>query len=135
MKIGKWLLAAYLALLGFTGTTSHYAIAADVPTSQIPYKQDKTSAESDFSRVALGLTGCLLLLAGAVYVIRRRLGLTLPTGQVKKLRIVETHRLNPRSSLYVIEFAGKYHVLAQGEQGVHCVVSTPIESPAVPEKT
>ena len=134
MSFRKLALAAYLAFLGFACTVSPCAVATDVPATQIPYKRDSNPPEGDFSRVALGLTACLLILAGAVYVIRRRLGLSLEVGKIRKLRVVETHRLNPRSSLYLIEFAGNYHVLAQGEHGINCVVSAPIENVTVPEK-
>jgi flagellar biogenesis protein FliO len=128
MKFGSWLVAGYFAFSGLAGLAAHSAVAADAPVSQIPFKRDNISTASDAPRVALGLTVCFLLLAGAVYVIRRRLGPTLETGRVKRLRVLESHRLSPRSSLHVVEFAGKVHLLAQSEQGIHCLVSTPVGS-------
>ena len=147
MILRRMLVVAFLVFCGVFGFASHYAVAADepapqgqaqaaAPANQIPYKRDHLSTDSDLPRVALGLTVCLLVLSGAVYFLRRRLGINLDVGRNKKLRVVESHRLNPRSSLYVVEFAGKYHLLGQSEHNINCLVSTPIEnSPTLPEQT
>jgi len=145
MTLRRTLMAVFFVLCGVFGFTSHDAVAADepapqgqaqAPASQIPYKRDHMSTDSDLPRVALGLTVCLLVLSGAVYFLRRRLGINLVAGGNKKLRVVESHRLNPSSSLYVVEFAGKYHLLGQSEHSINCLVSTPIENPpSLPEQT
>ncbi|HSY29560.1 MAG TPA: flagellar biosynthetic protein FliO [Burkholderiaceae bacterium] len=141
MTLRKMLVAAFFLACGMFGFATHNAVAADepapsAPASQIPYKRDHISTDSDLPRVALGLTVCLLLLSGAVYFLRRRLGINLEVRCNKKLRVVESHRLNPRSSLYVVAFAGKYHLLGQSEHSINCLVSTPIESPpSLPEQT
>jgi flagellar biosynthetic protein FliO len=133
MKLSRIFAAAFFVWCGTFGFAAPYAVAAEDPApavNQIPYKHDHISADSDLPRVALGLTVCLLVLAGAVYFLRRRLGINLEVGRNKQLRVVESHRLNPRSSLYVVEFAGKYHLLGQSEHSINYLVSSPIENPS-----
>jgi hypothetical protein len=42
------------------------------------------------------------------------------------LNVLEARRLNPRATLYVIEFAGTHHLLAHSEQGIQSIATAPI---------
>ena len=102
----------------------------------IPFKKDRTPVDNDLPRVAMSLTVCLLLLAGGVYVLRRRLGLRFEPGRTgHRARVLESHRLNPQSSLHVVEFAGKQHLLGQTEHNIVCLASVPADSKPSAEQT
>jgi flagellar biogenesis protein FliO len=103
-------------------------LAAEAPTaySSIPFKRESSAAESDSSRLGLGLGFCALLAVGAIWLVRRRNG-SHGRGIAgrKQARVVETSRLSPKSMLHVVEFAGNRYLLTESENGVHCVASTP----------
>ena len=143
MNFSKSLLAGVFAWCGFVGCYGEAAAAEDVsqaapatqtehapvitsPLSKIPYKQERGAISSEFPRGAFALLVCLVLLAGAVYLIRRRLGLPTVIAHGRRLRIVESHRLSPRLSLHVVEFAGKAHLLANSENSIKCLDSVQI---------
>ena len=119
----------------FAGASSHAAgLTAGVTSgsSPIPFKHEAISSESDFGRVITGLLIGVLGLGGYVYFMRRRLGPTsTSTGKTKQLQIIDTQRLNPRTMLYVVEFAGAQYLLAHSEHGVSCLANAPI-APAAP---
>jgi len=139
MNLKKFLLMVLFIMSGALGLMQYACAASEpaasstsVPMSQIPYKHDNISVQSDLPRVAIGMTVCMLLLAGGLYFLRRRLGVKMPGSRNRLLRVVETQRLNPRSSLYVVEFGGNYHLLGQSEQGITCLVSSPTEIAILP---
>jgi flagellar biogenesis protein FliO len=101
------------------------AVEAQVPHQAIPYKRETSSAESDLVRLVGALAVCGAVLGGVLYVLRRRpnlLGGNIPTRR-KKLELLETQRLGPRATLYVVRFAGSLHVLAHSEHGITRVAS------------
>jgi flagellar biogenesis protein FliO len=107
--------------------------AADTPVEPIPYKRDSTSSESDLTRVMIGLGLCGLALAGAVYILRRRLNRNEDAvAKVSRLRVLETLRLNQRSTLYVVEFAGSCYMVAESGQGISCLASAPTRNSTNP---
>lgn len=121
----KYWQALFFAAGVFLGAGSCHAEAASPSAPAIPYKRDHSASEGELSRLAIGLTVFVLAVAGAVYVVRQRLGKQGETGTPKRLRLLESQRLNPRASLHVVEFAGSHYLLAQSEQGIHCVASSP----------
>lgn len=126
-----WLLAAALCAGGM-----RHANAADPAPAAIPYKHEAASAATDLPRFAAGLGVGALALGAAVFALRRRLASHNGerAGQ-KRLRVLETQRLNPRSTLYVIEFAGAQYLLAHSEQGVNCLATVPAFSKTGLERT
>ncbi|KQV58001.1 MULTISPECIES: flagellar biosynthetic protein FliO [unclassified Duganella] len=99
-------------------------------TAAIPFKR-----ESDVpvgSAVGGGVGVLLIALAAivVVQVLRKKLKLAPPGAGARHLRVLETQRLGPRSTLAVVEFAGRRYLLAQGEHGVSCVDSVPAEKDA-----
>ena len=95
--------------------------------SAIPFKRDGGAADSPLAGGALGLLVVSLIVIGAVLVIRKKLGLGLPVaGKSSLLKVLETQRLGPRALLSVVEFSGTQYLIAQGEQGVTCLVAKPL---------
>ncbi|HEX7635964.1 MAG TPA: flagellar biosynthetic protein FliO, partial [Noviherbaspirillum sp.] len=117
--------ALFFAAGVFLGAGTCHAEAASPSAPAIPYKRDNGASDGEWSRVAIGLTVFALAAAGAVYIVRRRLGQQGKAGAPKRLRLLESQRLNPRASLHVVEFAGSYYLLAHSEQGINCVASSP----------
>ena len=115
----------------FASASSH-AAGVTSGSSPIPFKHEAISSESDFGRVITGLLIGVLGLGGYVYFMRRRLGPSnTSTSKPKQLQIIDTQRLNPRTMLYVVEFAGAQYLLAHSEHGVSCLANAPI-APAAP---
>lgn len=101
--------------------------AAEPAATPIPFKQDAAGAAAALPGGALGVLLLSALAIGAVYVVRKRLNLR-PGGAKdapRHLRVLETQRLGPRTLLSVVEFAGGRYLIAQGEQGVSCLVAAP----------
>jgi flagellar biogenesis protein FliO len=98
-------------------------IPQPIPQS-IPFRQEPASGTGELLRVMGGLTLCILLLGGVLLVLRQRAGTrTASPANAARLRIVERQRLGARSALYVVEFEGKRHLLAQGEHGITLLAS------------
>jgi len=117
------LLAASLLIAG----GAHSATASAGTGSTIPFKQDAAGGKEDLTRVAAGLIICVLVLGAVVFVLRRRfMPQTQADGKKHLLRVLETQRLNPRSTLHVVEFAGSYYLVSQDQQGVRRLASSPV---------
>lgn len=95
----------------------------------IPFKQEAALGVTALPGGALGVLLLSMLAIGAVYVVRKRLKLVgaKADGAPRRLRIVETQRLGPRTLLSVVEFAGGEYLIAQSEQGVCCLATAPKE--------
>lgn len=125
-RLRKW--GFVVAMLG--GALSP-ALASDTGTNAIPFKQDKPAGEVQLNRVVTAFVLCVGGLAAVLYVVRRRGNNPLmPRRSPREIRIVETQRLSPRSSLHIIEYAGKRMLLAEGPQGVSRIdeSNTPLEN-------
>ncbi|MFZ6646125.1 FliO/MopB family protein [Undibacterium sp. TJN25] len=129
MMLRQYLSAFCLVLAGLAMAIPCQAAGEELHSNSIPFKREPAASGGDFSRMAGGMTLVLLILAGGVYVVRRRLGFAVNSTRAKQLRIVESHRLTPKSSLHVVEFAGSQYMLAQSEQGVQCLVTVPLTAP------
>lgn len=101
--------------------------AAAASATAIPFKHD-SGAAAGIGGSALGIVLVSLLAIAAVLVMRKRLRLDGPIGvEGKLLRVVESQRLGPRALLTVVEFDGTRYLLAQSEQGISCVASSPVQ--------
>jgi flagellar biogenesis protein FliO len=89
----------------------------------IPFKRDSDVPLG--SAVGSGVGVLLIALAAIVVVqlLRKRLKLLPPGTSQRLVRVLETQRLGPRTTLAVVEFNGRRYLLAQGEHGVSCVDS------------
>ena len=83
------------------------------PGSGIPFKQ-ADSPSAMLPSLLLGLA--LMTVAGWLWL---RPGRGQPGGQRQQLaRVLESHRLGPKSTVAVVEFAGQLHLVAQTEHAV-----------------
>ncbi len=93
------------------------------PPAPIPYKHDSSVGSANLGGGAVGILLISLAAIGLVLWARKKLNLpTQATSQGRSLRIVESQRLGPRAVLSVIEFDGRRYLIAQGEQGITCLV-------------
>jgi flagellar biogenesis protein FliO len=100
--------------------------AAGKPAPAIPFKQDAAPVERAVTGAALGVLALSAAAIAAVLVIRRRLHLPAAGHAVPRMaRVLETTRLGPRAMLTVVEFGGARYLIAQSEQGIACLASTP----------
>ncbi|WP_256082034.1 flagellar biosynthetic protein FliO [Massilia sp. YIM B04103] len=105
---------------------------AEPAASAIPFKRaDAAAGGAGGAGLALLLLSAVAI--GLVYWLRKRLRLTAAGGaDGRLLRVLETRRLGPRALVSVVEFGGQHYLLAQSEQGVSCVASTPAPAAAHP---
>lgn len=90
-------------------------------STRIPFKQDSDGVGSEAPVAVLAVL--LALLAGWLW-LRKRQGSRQPGGG-RRARVLESHRLGPRSTLAVVEFAGQWHLLTQTEHSITCVAQAP----------
>jgi flagellar biogenesis protein FliO len=114
-----------MSLAGEAAVARH-APATIVPTktsAAIPFKQDP---EPSTTSPVLASVALLLVLAAAWWWLRKHLDRGSPRAGERRARVLESHRLGPRSTLAVVEFAGQLHLLAQTEHAVTCIARAPI---------
>jgi len=111
-------------------TASAPAVVAQTSAPAIPFKRDTSSTGSVLADGAVGVLLISLIAIAAVLVIRKKLGLKLglaPAANPGLLKVLETQRLGPRALLSVVEFSGSHYLIAQGEHGISCVASKPVQ--------
>jgi flagellar biogenesis protein FliO len=98
--------------------------AADTGAAPIPFKKEQASDDSDVRRMLIGMVVVVIAAAAGLYLVRRRDGaIAGPDQGARQVRVIEMQRLNPRATLYVVEFAGARYLLAYSEHGVRCVAA------------
>lgn len=121
MNFAAFMRACLSSLLFCSTLTSPPAIAQETAATParvaIPYKTEPSPIESHGEGVGIAM---LLLLAGAagvLYFVRRRLPqMQLKRGtaaDVKRIRIIEQMRLNPRTNLYLIRINQREILIGQ----------------------
>jgi flagellar biogenesis protein FliO len=95
--------------------------------ARIPFKREPSGMDAASPAGALGLLAVALLAIGVLWWLRQRLQRQSGTAP-RLLRVRESQRLGARSTLSVVEFGGRRYLLAQGEQGVQCIDSHPLET-------
>lgn len=101
---------------------ANYACAQDSasPASKIPYKAEGTPLEEHGSRVGIGLLIFLAISGGVLYGIRKKIpSLAERADGDAHLKIIKRTHLNPRATLYVVEFDQR--TLLIGQSGDHLV--------------
>lgn len=102
------------------------AAASSAPAQSIPFRTVPVDAGVDWLRLVVGLLVCLALLAAALYVLRRRMGVSAaPTGQAT--RVVSQTFLAPGQHLVVVEFGEEQLLLARTKDSVSLLRARPIE--------
>lgn len=85
--------------------------AAADPARPIPYKREEDLA-GQLVRVGVGLAVALGVAFAALYGYKRYLGRHLaPTG--RRMRVVESLRLTPKTTLFLVEVDGKTLLISQ----------------------
>jgi hypothetical protein len=128
-RLGMALTVAALGLLPAFGP--HAAPSSSAPGAErIPFKQDDDDFGATMWRVVLVTAGMALLAVAAVYLMRRQ-GLMPGTkaGDVDAMRVLQTLRTGPRTSLLVVRFGAQRMLLGQSDQGVRVLASEPAEKP------
>lgn len=87
--------------------------------SAIPFKQENAAGGSDVSRVILALLLCVLVLAVALFLLRKYLpGVARPQSSGRRLQVLETQRLGPRTALHVVLFGEREYLIGDSEHGL-----------------
>ncbi len=102
--------------------------ADPVAAPAIPFKHTAQLPESDPVRVLAALAACIGVLGVALFVLRRRIGTRSFAPAGKHVTVLDKQRLTPASTLYVVEFGQRKHLLASSEHGWTCIASTPSDA-------
>ena len=120
------------ALIFFVGFCTGSDAAPSI--KPIPFKHAAGSPEQDLRGVLLGFGVCVVALGGALYFLRRKF--PSPTRHAKNTRaitVIDTQKLNQRTTLYVVEFGTSQYLISQNEQGTQCLASSPASPLTAPE--
>lgn len=96
--------------------------------TQIPFKHvapvGNVAANSGIAVLVVSLLAIIIVL-----YLRKRLNLSRVAGQGgKRIRVLETQMLGPRTMLAVVEFGGREHLIAQTEHGVSRIADVNAEA-------
>ena len=133
MRIARPRIRAALAALAVSASTlfAPAMAAGAAPAERIPFKQDEDDFAGTMWRAIFGTAAIALVAVGVVYYVRRK-GLVAPMPQSngsKPVRVLQSVRTGPRTSLIVVQFGGQRLLLGQGEQGMSVLASEPMEAP------
>ena len=96
--------------------------------SAIPFKPETAASGSDLSRVILALLACVLVLAAALFVLRKFLpGVTRPKANGQRLQVLATERLGPRTALHVVQFGGQQYLIGDSEHGLVTLANSTLD--------
>jgi len=124
--------AAAVALLACASAGVHGAepLAASPPQA-IAFKQDDGELGPLLLRSLLAMAAIVGVGFGVLYVMRRRGIVPAARPASRSLRVVESVRLGPRASLFVVQFGESRLLVGQGEHGVSLIArdAAPVEPP------
>ena len=113
-------------LLGTILMTAAFSAGAQAP---IPFKSTAVEGEGSIARTALGFMATVLALGISLHLLRKRIR---PDGKgvpgARQVRLLETRRLTPRTTLFVVEFAGARYLIAESGQSLCRVGVAPLQS-------
>lgn len=116
-----------LALIGALWGSTAIAQESVRPSGSIPYKTDSTPIEEHGSRVGMAIVLLLVAGGGALYFIRKKIPPFITnTEEDRQLKIIKRAKLNPRTSLYVVEFNQRKLLISQSGDNVVCLADTNI---------
>ena len=112
----RWGLLALLWMLAPAATAQQ----ADTQAKAIPYKQDSSAADALW-RAGLGLIALGAIALGVVYGYKRLPRLK-GASVTRRLKVVETLRLSPRTTLFLVEMDRKSLLLSLSGQETRVLV-------------
>ena len=124
-KISLWLAIAVACVVSC-------AFAQDVnlpPASKIPFKTEATPLEEHGPRVGWVLLAFLAVSGGAMYVLRKKIpSLASNADNDSHIKILKRTRLNPRTTLYVVEFNQRKLLIGQSGDQLVCLDAASTQS-------
>jgi flagellar biogenesis protein FliO len=124
-------LAGALAALPCAAAAAPDAPASAAPGTSIPFKKPGAEPASDWSRALAALVAVAALGWAGLYALRRlRLVPPVLRGAARRIRLLETSRLDARVTLYLVASDGRAFLL--GRCGDSLVVLRDFEAPAQP---
>jgi hypothetical protein len=110
------------------GAQSAAGPATASSAERIPFKQDEDELGATIWRAALATAGIALIAVVAVYAMRRHgLAPIAGTNDAKAVRLVQTLRTGPKTTLLVVRFGAQRVLLGQSERGLQVLASEPAE--------
>lgn len=97
-----------------------HAQSGDAPPRAIPYKEESAMAGSLW-RASLGLLGLAAIAVALIYGYKRIPKFTARTAS-KRLKVVESLRLSPRTTLFLVEMDHKTMLLSLNAQEAQVLV-------------
>lgn len=97
------------------------AAAAAASKASIPFKQDAMPAADVSGRVLAALAACTVAGAAGIYFLRRRLVPGALRPRIRRLQVVETHRLGPKSTAVLLRWDDEELLLVQSENNASLV--------------
>jgi len=114
VKIFTWLLACTLLFGVLITAEASGDMTPAPPLHSIPFKAENQSVGSDVFRVVLSLVVALGVGVGVLYVARHHFSkLRGVSADTRRIRTLETLRLTPRTTLFLIEFDERVLLLGQ----------------------
>lgn len=122
---------ALLCLLLAAPAVSWAEPAPAPPHTGIPFKSEPKSTGRQFGETLLALIVVGGLAVGGLYVMRRYLPtMALKAGAGKRLQLLETMRLTPKTTVFLIKFDNTTLLLGQHGDSLSVLASNPADSRA-----
>jgi len=129
-------LLALLCLL-FAAPIVSWADSPATPQAHIPFKNESKSVGNQFGESIMALIIVGGIAVAGLYAMRRYLPnmAALKGGTGKRLQLLETMRLTPKTTVFVIQFDNKTLLLGQHGDSLSVLASNPVTPHAETENT
>jgi flagellar biogenesis protein FliO len=121
-------LAVCLAPLSFAqeGASGPQPTAAAAAAESIPFKRDEALG-GQIARVAMLFVAIAAVFVGGAFIYKRRFRLR-RAHSLRRLKVVETLRLTPKTALFLIEFDDSAFLVGQHGERLHMLAERPKQS-------
>ena len=93
-------------------------VSATSPAQPSAVFDNTPSFAASLTRMFLTLGAILAGLFALLYLIRRRSCTGLPVGRNRLIEVLDTRRLEPRRTLYLVRIGGQIHLIGSAESGL-----------------